>query len=150
MATYDQMSGERKKFTKEDKEQARERLARELKPGDTVHTILEHVSRSGMFRHVRPVVIRNNEAVNLGYSAGALLGESVTDQSVHMGGCGMDMGFELVYQLGMALFPDGFECIGEGTERGQRCPSNDHSNGDRNYKPHHHGGGGYALRQRWL
>lgn len=150
MATYDRVFGQRKKFTKDDREKARERLARELKPGDTVHTILKHVSRSGMLRHVQPVILRDGDSVGLGYSAGALLRESVTDQSVHMHGCGMDMGFALVYNLGMALFPDGFECIGERTERGQRCPSTDHSNGDRNYKPHHHNSGAYALRQRWL
>lgn len=149
MATYDGFDA-RKKFTKADKEDARERLAGMLKPGDTVHTILEHVSRSGMLRHVRPVVLRDNDAVNLGYSAGAFLDWSVTDQSVHVDGCGMDMGFHLVHELASALFPEGFECIGEGSERSQRCPSNDHTNGDRNYKPHHHGSGGYALRQRWL
>lgn len=59
-------------------------------------------------------------------------------------GCGMDVGFSLVYNLGWVLFPNGFECVGE------RCPSNDHSNGDRDYSPHHHSDGGYALRQRWL
>lgn len=37
-----------------------------------------------------------------------------------------------------------FECIGHG------CPSNDHCNGDRDYTPHHHNSGGYALKHRWL
>lgn len=62
-----------------------------------------------------------------------------------VGGCGMDMGFHLVYNLSRVLFPSGFECIGKG------CPSNDHSNGDRNYEPHRHtGDGGYAIKHRWL
>lgn len=50
--------------------------------------------------------------------------------AVKMGGAGMDMGFALVHSLSYALFPDGFGCIGDG------CPSNDHSNGDRDYTPH--------------
>lgn len=62
------------------------------------------------------------------------------------------MGFELVYSLSRTLFPDGFDCIGEGDGYGTFCPSNDHSNDrTRDYSPgRHHGGGGYALRQRWL
>jgi hypothetical protein len=82
----------------------------------------------------------------------------------------MDMGFHLVYTLSYALYPQGFGCVGE------RCPSNDHSNGDRDYTPHGcydengaledrepgpgelrdgcrrhwHRDGGYALTQRWL
>lgn len=61
-----------------------------------------------------------------------------------MGGVGMDMGFALVHELSYSLWPNGFECTG------QRCPSSDHANGDRNYEPHHHASGGYALRQEWL
>ncbi len=144
MGTWDSAFGDRKRFSKDDVERARERLARMLKPGDTVHTITEHVSRSGMLRRIRPLVLREGDALNLGFSAAAVIGESVTDQAVHMSGCGMDMGFELVYRLSSVLSPDGFECIGDA------CPSNDHTNGDRNYKPHHHGDGGYALRHRWL
>lgn len=161
MGTWDSMVGGRKKFTKEDVERSRERLAGMVKPGDTVHTLLEHVSRSRMSRRIRPLVLRDGDASNLGFSAAAVLGWSVTDQAVHLSGCGMDMGFELVYQLSSALFPDGFGCIGEG------CPSNDHPNGDRDYTPHGHRkavhvpndpdalrhwhqAGGYALRQRWL
>jgi len=43
-----------------------------------------------------------------------------------------------------ALFSGGFTCPGKD------CPSNDHSNGDRDYTPHMHTDPGYALRQRWL
>ena len=161
MGTRDSAFGDRKKFSTADIEQAQERLAGILAPGDTVHTILEHVSRSGMFRRIRPLVLRDGDALNLGFSAAAVLGWSVTDQAVHLSGCGMDMGFELVYRLASALFPDGFGCLGKG------CPSNDHSNGDRDYTPHGHRkavhvpndpdalrhwhqSGGYALKQRWL
>ena len=56
----------------------------------------------------------------------------------------MDMGFHLVYELSRALYPAGFVCSGD------KCNSNDHSNGDRDHSPHQHQDGGYALRCRWI
>jgi hypothetical protein len=47
----------------------------------------------------------------------------------------MDMGFHVVYNLSSALYRGGFGCIGD---KPVRCPSNDHSNGDRDYTPHMH------------
>lgn len=175
-------------------EVARERLRKLMPPGTTVKTILRHVSRSGMTRAISPVV----ESEDVSY----LLVAAFPDRfkfnrrydGITMQGCGMDMGFALVYDLSHALYPDGFECVGDGREpcptcggSGQRstarsangrelerhersgtpcddcggdgwtgrylairCGSNDHSNGDRDYSPHHHSSGGYALRQEWL
>ena len=64
--------------------------------------------------------------------------------AVKMGGCGMDMGFALVYNLSSVLFRDNFICTGE------KCPSNDHNNGEKDRTPHKHSDGGYALRHRQL
>ena len=96
-------------YTKEQAEQSRERLLSILKPGDTVYTILKHVSRSGMSRDICPIAIVNNEPVYLGYSVAALIGWRCDDQDVKVGGCGMDMGFHLVYTLAAALFGDGYQ-----------------------------------------
>ena len=70
-------------------------------------------------------------------------------EALAVGGCGMDMGFHVVYSLARALYhkrdgSPGWQCIGK------HCPSNDHTNGDRNYEPHPHSDGGYALTQRWI
>lgn len=165
--------------------EALERLREWLKPGDTVYTILRHVSRSGMQRTIDVVHFdargathdgRQGTPLHLGYNIAQALGMSYDRQreGVKVGGCGMDMGFHLVYSLSSALFRDGFGCVGEG------CPSNDHSNGDRDYRAHvsceygcrstggraapdacvhpdlpgqhthWHRDGGYALRARWL
>lgn len=169
-----------------------------LPPGTTVQTILRHVSRSGMTRRISPVLMREGERpYHLDYLVSIVLGRKTPahgGEGVKIEGCGMDMGFELIYQVSSALYPDGFECVGDGREpcptcggSGQRataksangselerheragtpcddcggdgwtgrylpirCHSNDHSNGDRNYEPHHHRSGGYALRQEWL
>ena len=62
-----------------------------------------------------------------------------------VGGCGMDMGFEIVYNLGRTLWPDGAPCVGE------KCQSNDHHNGDWDYTAGKlHRDGGYALKHQWL
>lgn len=133
------------------REQAAETLRRYFQPGDTAHTQLLHVSRSGMSRRIAVIATetdaRTGQTVPVDVSAtvAAALGWKLHNKGgIVAGGCGMDMGFEIVYSMSRAMFPAGFECIGE------RCPSNDHSNGDRDHTPHHHRDGGYAIRHRWL
>jgi len=129
----------------QERQEAIEQLRAMLPVGSRVCTILRHVSRSGMTRHVSVIT---EDSADITYLVARAIGERrhARDGGIVMGGCGTDMGFELVYQLSYALYPDGFVCIGEG------CPANDHSNGDRDYTPHQHskGAGAYAIRQRWL
>lgn len=134
------------KTIKQEQTEAREELRQMLPPGSRVYTTLRHVSRSGMLRTIDCHSITDNSPYWLsGMIARATgMGCDHKRQGIKMSGCGMDMGFALVYELSQVLYPSGFECIGE------RCPSNDHSNGDRDFSPHHHASGGYALRQRWL
>jgi hypothetical protein len=129
-----------------EKAEAIERLRGMLKPGDTVYTILRHVSRSGMSRSISVVVVQDGVPFDVSWAvAKAGLGRFDRDRDgVKVTGCGMDMGFHLVYNLAWTLYPDGFGCVGE------HCPSNDHSNGDRDRTPHKHSDGGYALVHRWL
>lgn len=132
-----------------EREEARDRLREMLNPGDTVYTVLRHVSRSGMSREITMHVIEDGEPWWIsGYAARAAGNRLGPRDGVVVSGCGMDMGFALVYELSRALYPDGFGCIGKG------CPANDHVNpGDRrdDYSPDHwHREGGYALRHRWL
>jgi hypothetical protein len=139
--------------TKKEKEQARQdaldRLREVLHPGDTVGTIVRHVSKSGMTRDISVVITVDGDLFNATHLVACVLGDRVVNKGVRRGGCGMDMGFDLVYSLSRTLFPDGFDCIGYA----ERCPSNDHSN-DRGMSDYsftrHHRDGGYALRQRWL
>ena len=134
-------------MTKKEKERRKEsaiaHLRTVLKPGDTVQTVLVHVSRSGMYRHIK--VVFDSKDIS-GYVADALEYPWKGNGAVGVGGCGMDMGFHVVYSLSYLLFPKGFTCIG----KRKRCPSNDHFNGDRNYRRHKHNSGGCALRQQWL
>ena len=168
------------KVSKSEREEALARLHDWIKPGDTVYTILRHRSRSGMSREIGVVLLmepllvdpqhggRAPVDIHPNHAVATVLGERLGKRDgVVVGGGGMDMGFHLVYSLSSTLYPDGFGCIGE------RCTSNDHSNGDRSYIPHAcslngphtdtikhgedsrhtchwHRDGGYALRQRWL
>ena len=102
-----------------------------LKPGDTVHTILRHVSRSGMMREIS-VIGPSNEDIT--WDVMHVGGYRRSDKSggLRVSGCGMDMGFHVVYNLGYALWPNG----------------TDKPHGTRNGEPD--SCGGYALKHRWL
>lgn len=129
-----------------EKEEARTMLRKMLPPGSKVYTTVLHVSRSGMSRTVRLVAMEDGEPMDISpYAAYATGLKFDRDRGgVKMDGCGMDMCFHAVYCLSNALYAAGWTCIGE------KCPSNDHCNGDRNYEPHQHTSGGYALVQRSL
>ena len=136
-----------------ERDEAIQELRELLKPGDTVYCVLRHVSRSGMMRAISPMIIQDGGAPwEISHLVCPALERKFHQKhgGVTVHGCGMDMGFELVYALSRTLYPDGFECIGRGEQRGDRCPSNDHTNGDMDYTPHLHNSGGYALRQRWV
>lgn len=133
------------KVSKARQQEALNRLKEWIKPGDTIYTHVESVARSGMSRTMHVYKMEDNEPRYLTNTIVDALGYSqAKDGALRISGCGMDMGFALVYDMSRVLFRDGFECIGSG------CPSNDHNNGDRDYTPHMHSSGGYALRQRWL
>lgn len=127
------------------KEQATEFLREHLNAGDTIACTVTHVTRSGMNRSIMGIICIDGEPVDISPWIAAATGNRFdrNNGGVKMSGCGMDMGFAMVYELSARIF-DEFICIGEA------CPSNDHSNGDRDYTPHKHSDTGYALRQRWL
>lgn len=94
-----------------DTETASEYLAKyELTPGDTVYTILRSVSRSGMSRRVDVVVMSTDHdgkpyPARITHLVAAVLGNSSDpDRGMRVNGCGMDMGFHVVYSLSSKLF----------------------------------------------
>lgn len=111
---------------KAERQEALEELREIIKPGDTVHTILRHVSRSGMQRIIDPLVIKDGEHRYIRWQASQLIGAKMDRDrdGLKIGGCGMDMGFHLVYSLSHALYGDGYQCLGESG----KCPSNYHVN----------------------
>jgi|SRR3990167_949379 len=122
------------KRQQQERAEARERLLKWLKPGDTVYTVLRHVSRSGMQRELGVVLLKIDKQateprfkivdLHVNDPVARVLGWRVSKDrdAVVVNGCGMDTGFDLVYNLSIALFcPHGY------TEEGA-----------------------YALNQRWL
>lgn len=156
------------KAQRAERDEAITKLREWIKPGDTVYTILDHVSSSGMSRAIRVVVpytryrcqtcgyaFEMNYApkrcdhngcngqtfttevdhIHPNYSIGKALElrhwkrNGREQDALMIGGCGMDMGFHLVYELSHVLYggrPDGsggYKCLGKG-----KCPSNYHVN----------------------
>lgn len=154
------------KYSKTEIAEAKAQLRKWVKPGDTVHTILDHVSRSGMSRHIRVVLLKDGEALHPNHSVAVALGYSRANRGdgLVVGGCGMDMGFHIVHSLGYALFGEEAE---HGTtpeaaalretiynadkfywhqgEQGERIAP-DFTKPDRKW----FGAAGYALKHRWL
>ena len=132
----------------ETKAEIRRELKKFLKPGDRVYTILRHVSSSGMSRRISLAVVKDGKVISLDWYAEKLgvAQRHATKQGLSVGGCGMDMGFHLVYSLGRCMYPHGVNCAGD-----RKCRSNDHSNGSRDYnRKHRHTDGGYAYEHVWM
>lgn len=93
---------------REMKEAVKDLRAHWLKPNDTVYTLVTHVSRSGMQRVIRVLVIKDNKPLDISYATGRALGwkRSNKHDGVVVNGCGMDMGFHLVYALSCTVFAD--------------------------------------------
>lgn len=98
------------KHTKAEIEAMKEELRAILPPGSTVYTVLRHVSRSGMRRVIDAYALT---AVNgkiekfwLSRRVAAVCGYSFDNrrEAVTVNGCGMDMGFDLTYNLSHALY----------------------------------------------
>ena len=117
--------------SKSQRTEAHARLHEILKPGDTVYTVLRHVSRSGMMREIS-VIGPNNEDITWHVMHVGGYRRSDKTGGLRVSGCGMDMGFHVVYNLGRAMWPDGTP-EPHGTRNGE--PDRD---------------GGYALKHLWL
>lgn len=106
----------------------KEQQAREVmeKANYQVYSILRHVSTSGMSRAIGFYVIIDNEPIMIDHYIKDLLGYNYDKKhdGVKVSGCGMDMGFHVVYSLSMKLF----------------------SNKDGSYNHD----GAYKLKNRWL
>jgi hypothetical protein len=115
---------------------------------------VRHVASSGMLRYMnfyfigkdRKPVLLNWYIEKLGLWSRGKSFDSLHGDCLRVSGCGMDMGFHVVYTLSRLLYKDEFYCLGK-----NNCGSNDHVNGDKNYKINHlHSDAGYLLGGRAL
>lgn len=98
----------------EERQQLREEGVQKLKElapeGSHLYIVLRHTSQSGMVRHISAFVIQDNYPicldrliVKLGLFKLTKGGEAML---VH--GCGMDMGFHVVYETARAVYGNGY------------------------------------------
>ena len=93
-----------------------------VKKDDIIHCVLRHVSSSGMTRRISFFVIKDNKPLCLDYLISELgTYKRSNKDGLTVGGCGMDMGFAVVYNTAAQIFAD-------------------ESKGD----------AGYSLTHRWL
>jgi len=92
-----------------DKERAEELLKEWFPKGSTAHTTVVHVARSGMSRHIKVFAITGERILNISNHVADYLDWRYTNkEAVFVGGCGMDMGFHLIYTLSRRLYDDGY------------------------------------------
>lgn len=110
--------------------EAIETLRKYLKPGDSIKCDVLHVSRSGMSRSIRLEIPAKDDTGRLfihdiSYLVARAIDARFDDKrgGVIMGGCGMNMSFAAVYNLGRVLFPDGFGLVGSKGEKKRRATS---------------------------
>lgn len=103
------------KISKSERDEALARLREWYPKGSTVYTILRHRSRSGMQRIIGLVALRAEDDGSIvdrhpNYAASVVLGMTADKNrdGIKVGGCGMDMGFHVVYELSGALYGDGY------------------------------------------
>lgn len=142
-----------------ERDEAIARLREWVKPGDTLYTILRHVSASGMTRRISVKLVERK-------NGGGMMSDltwnvaKACDYRVNSGrheglvvtGVGMDMGFAVVNDLSYVLYPT-YKCVGKGRKHGDGCPSNAHVNSGPDRDKYGRGvvhSDSYALRQRWL
>jgi hypothetical protein len=102
----------KKQEIEQEREGAIEKL-RALFAGDdkpVIHTIIRHVSASGMSRDISLIYVKEGAIHNITYW-GALaldwkLSEKSGNRAIRVGGCGMDMGFHTVYTLSRVIYRD--------------------------------------------
>lgn len=79
------------------------------------YTVLRHVSSSGMSRRISVIVAYNDDngaacVRDISYLVARALDmrRNKDDGGIIIGGCGMDMGFALVYDLSQTLYGNGY------------------------------------------
>ena len=153
-----------RRYTNDETAEAIDYLRAELTPGRTVYTKITHVSRSGMSRSIECYLAQGRDNLtDITWQVARATNSRLdnTHGGIVMGGCGMDMGYALVYNLGRTLYPNGAPCTGS---RGYdpdtyatiqdppRCKSNEHVNDATVHYSRDviHKNGGYSLAQVWM
>lgn len=145
------------KQKRQERDEAIARLKELVKPGDQLVTVIRNTSASGMSRSMDVYMFYQDKAKDhhgntrrpsarvqwlwLTYNVAKACGFEWDHKrdSLRVGGCGMDMGFHVVYTLGRVLFPKGGH-VKHSQRRWQEERNGNTKETD----------GGYLLSHRWL
>ena len=84
-------------------------LKKKVKKDSEIIVVIHKVSKSGMQRKMSAFVIYKKQLVNLNFDIAKLdIARRNDNNHLVVNGCGMDMGFHLVYTLSSILFKDGY------------------------------------------
>lgn len=88
-----------------DRDAAIKRLREIFPVGSTVHTVIRYTSASGM---TRAISVISPDLDDISHLVARATGRRIHSKyyGITMQGCGMDMAFGLVYELGRVLYPD--------------------------------------------
>tara|TARA_R110002020_G_scaffold174057_1_gene365063 strand:+ start:65 stop:340 length:276 start_codon:yes stop_codon:yes gene_type:complete len=77
---------------------------------ETIYSIISHVSKSGMTRHISFFKIIDNEPEYINHEINDLLDYKFSKNynGLVVGGCGMDMAFHVVYSYGKVKHDNGY------------------------------------------
>lgn len=79
-----------------------------IQVGSRIYYTVTSVAASGMSRHMKFFMVRDGEIKSLTHAIAAALALKWNgDGSLTISGCGMDMGFHVVYTIGRMLWPEG-------------------------------------------
>lgn len=138
------MARQTKKEREAERAESIARLRKKLRPGSTVYVYCTNVSRSGMSRRLRLLIVRKGSIESITCDAARAVGWRLRDGShweIIANGCGMDMGFHAVYTLARTLFPNGGPL---GKSNGTRQRQEAARGKDRETD------GGYLLKHEWI
>ena len=98
------------KVVQEDVAYAMDRLLSYAPQGRRVYTVLRHVSRSGMSREISLFVAdARGGIICIDYYVKTVFGRKIGKHGgIVIRGCGMDMGYALVHDLGEVLHKSGY------------------------------------------
>lgn len=94
---------------KAERDNAVDSLRKALQRGAVIYTVLRSVSASGMSRTIDLYYVKDGQVVRITWSVAKIL-EATYDrkkEALRVQGCGMDVGFDVVYNLSYCLFGDG-------------------------------------------
>lgn len=100
--------------TKAEREESIDQLREWFKPGDTIYTVCRSVSASGMSGTYSLVFFRDGSPRHPNYHAAAVTAHTLTrdrttgSDALRVSGCGFDRAYQIVYDLGRALYGDGY------------------------------------------